>query len=74
METQYIDQIVSEIMTDMSERQKTTGPTGGSSVPDFDDAFGDLIQDDDVASNAVMRRIWKELQVAHRLERSKQKG
>lgn len=65
MQTQYIDQIVSEIMTDISKRQKTTNQTGNSSVPDFEDAFRDLIQDNDDASNVVMRRIWKGLQDAH---------
>ena len=67
MRTQYIDQIVNEILTDMSHREKdVTTPAEPSSVPQFDDAFGEIIQDDDEMSKDAMRRIWEELQNTHR--------
>lgn len=67
MQTQYIEQIVNEILTDMSRREKdSAGRKEISSVPDFEDAFGELIQQEDEASRNVMRRIWKELQQTHR--------
>lgn len=63
MQTEYIDQIVSEILTDMSHRQKgTAAHAEPSPVPDFDAAFGELIDEDDQTSRDVMHRIWKELQ------------
>jgi hypothetical protein len=62
MRTQYIDQIVNDILTDISQREKdATTHMYGSSVPNFEDAFGELIQEDDETSKDVMRRIWKEL-------------
>ena len=67
MHTQYIDQIVNEILTDISHRDKNaTAPSDISSVPNVEDAFGKLIQDDDETSKDVMRRIWKELKLTHR--------
>jgi hypothetical protein len=66
MRTQYIDQIVNEILTDMSHREKdATNSAEPSSVPKFEDAFGEVIQDDDEISKDVMRRIWEELQSTH---------
>lgn len=63
MQNQYIDQIVNEILTDMSQRETdATAHTAQSSVPNFEDAFGELIKEDDETSRDVMRRIWKELQ------------
>jgi len=67
MRTQYIDQIVNEILTDMSHRENdATAPADISSVPNFEDAFGELIQEDDETSKGVMRRIWKELKDTRR--------
>ena len=67
MRTQEIDQIVNEILTDMSRREKNAGdPADKSSLPDFEDAFGKLTQDDDQTSKDVMRKIWRELKHAHR--------
>jgi len=67
MRTRYIDQIVNDILTDMSHREnKATAPADRSCVPDFQDTFGKLIQDDDETSKDVMRRIWKELAHTHR--------
>ena len=63
MRTQYIDQIVNEILTDMSHREKdATGHTDISSVPGFEEALGEFIQEEDETSRDVMRRIWTELQ------------
>ena len=67
MRTQHIDQIVNEILTDMSNREKdAASQMDASSIPDFEEAFGDLLQEDDEASMDVMRKIWKELQEVHR--------
>ncbi|MCB2146898.1 MAG: hypothetical protein KQI81_10515 [Deltaproteobacteria bacterium] len=67
MRTQYVDQIVNEILTDMSHREKdTTGHRDISSVPGFEEALGELIQEEDETSRDVMRRIWNELQAIHR--------
>lgn len=67
MRTQYIDQIVNEILTDMSHRKKNTAdPSDLSSVPNFEDAFGKLIEDDDETSRDVMHKIWTELKHTHR--------
>ena len=67
MRTQYVDQIVNEILTDMSQRENdTTNHTDISAVPNFEDAIGKLIQEDDETSRDVMRRIWRELQETHR--------
>ena len=67
MRNQYIDQLVDEILTDMSHREKdATTPSDISSVPDFEDAFGTLIQDDDETSKDAMRKIWKKLKHTHR--------
>ena len=75
MRTQYVDQIVNEILTNMSHRENdATAHTDISSVPDFEDAFGELIQEDDKTSVDVMRRIWKELQGTHRTGNGKQAG
>ncbi|WP_319405310.1 hypothetical protein [uncultured Desulfosarcina sp.] len=68
MRTQYIDQIVNEILTDMSHREKeSTGPMDISSIPNFEEAFGELIKEEDETSRDVMRRIWNELQDTHRI-------
>ena len=67
MRTQYIDQIVNEILIDMSHREKdATGHRDKSSVPGFEEALGELIQEEDETSRDVMRRIWNELQGLHR--------
>jgi hypothetical protein len=67
MPTPYIDQIVKEILTDMSHGKKSaTAPADSSSVPDFEDTFGKIIQDDDETSRDVMRRIWNELKHTYR--------
>ncbi len=68
MRTQYIDQIVNEILTDMSHRDKiATAPSDISSVPNFEDVIWKLIQDDDETSRDVMHRIWEVLQETHRV-------
>jgi hypothetical protein len=65
MQTEYIDQIVNEILADMPLRQKGTGAHAKPSpVPDFEDAFGELIKNSDETSRDVMHRIWKELRQA----------
>ena len=67
MRTPFIDQIVNEILTDMSHREKNAGDRADkASVPDFEDAFGKLTQDDDETSRDAMRQIWKELKQSHR--------
>jgi hypothetical protein len=67
MQTQAIDQIVNDILTDMSSRSRRTAPRANApSVPDFDDAFGEIFQGNDETDNDIMRRIWKELQETHR--------
>ena len=67
MRTQYVDQIVNEILIDMANRDEhATSHPDVSPVPDFEDAFGTLLQEDDATSKDVMRRIWNELQNAHR--------
>jgi hypothetical protein len=67
MQTQYIDQIVKDILTDMSRREKSATATGNiSSAPNFEDAFGRLIQEEDEIDRDVMRRIWEGLQETHR--------
>jgi hypothetical protein len=63
MQTEDIDQIVNDILTGMSHRQRDAAPAP-SPVPDFEDAFGQLIQEDDQTSRDVMHRIWKELRRA----------
>jgi len=66
MQCPEIDQIVNEILVDMSEREKDApSEVDASSVPEFEEAFGDLLQDDDETSLVVMRKIWKELQAVH---------
>ena len=66
MRTQFIDDIVNEILTDMSNRQKTAPDhMGTSSIPEFEEAFGAMIPENDETSNVIMRRIWKELQETH---------
>ncbi|WP_319521843.1 hypothetical protein [uncultured Desulfosarcina sp.] len=67
MQTQTIDQIVNDILTDMSDRDRGAAPhANAASVPDFDDAFGEILQGNDATENDIMRRIWKELQETHR--------
>lgn len=67
MRPREIDQIVNEILSDTSHREKHAGgPTDKSSVPDFEDAFKKLTQDDDETSRDIMRRIWRELKQSHR--------
>ncbi|BBO75764.1 hypothetical protein DSCW_31810 [Desulfosarcina widdelii] len=67
MQTQTIDQIVNDIMTDMSKGNRGAAPrANAASVPDFDDAFGDILQENDKTENDIMRKIWKELQETHR--------
>ncbi len=64
MRTQTIDQIVNEILADMSNRKKDTAistSTHTSATPHFEDAFEKLLQDEDPTSQEVMRRIWKKL-------------
>ena len=67
-----IDQIVQEILTDMSLRDKAvianSHPTPG---PELDMLFEELLEDDDETGKAVMRRILEELQATHRLRRVK---
>lgn len=66
MRTEDIDQIVNEILTDMSHRENNTSASADrSSVPDFEDTFRKLIQDDE-SSKEAMRKIWKELTHPHR--------
>jgi hypothetical protein len=70
MQTEYIDLIVNEILTDMSHRRKGSAVHADPSpVPDFEDAFGELIQEDDQTSRDVMHRIWKELRQAQGVSR-----
>ena len=65
MQTEYIDQIVNDILTGMSHRQRDAAAhPNPSPVPDFEDAFGQLIQEDDQTSRDVMHRIWKEFRQA----------
>lgn len=65
MQTEDIDQIVNDILTGMSHRQRDAAAAPAPSpVPDFEDAFGQLIQEDDQTSRDVMHRIWKELRRA----------
>ena len=67
MRNQYMDEMVSEILSDISDRKNETSSRSNiSSIPSFDDAFGELLQDNDATSNRVMRRIWEELQETHR--------
>ncbi|WP_372682866.1 hypothetical protein [Desulfosarcina sp.] len=66
MRTADIDQIVNEILTDMSHRENNISASADrSSVPDFEDTFGKLIQDDE-SSKEAMRKIWEELTHPHR--------
>jgi len=67
MQTQTIDQIVNDILTDMSKQNRGAAPhTDAASVPDFDDVFGEILQENDKTDNDIMRKIWKELQETHR--------
>lgn len=69
MQTQTIDQIVNDIMTDMSKGNRGAAPhADAASVPDFDDAFGEILQSNDKTDNDIMRRIWNELQETHRAQ------
>ena len=66
MQRQDVDQIVNDILIDMSKREKDATPRAeSSSVPEFEDAFKDLLQEDDETSLIVMRKIWRELQAVH---------
>ena len=61
-----VDQIVNEILVDMFKREKdAASEVDASSVPEFEEAFGNLLQEDDETSLVVMRKIWKELQAVH---------
>ncbi|BBO70991.1 hypothetical protein DSCA_49210 [Desulfosarcina alkanivorans] len=65
MQPRYIEHIVNEILTDMSQREThADAPSDQLSAPDFEKAFGELIKEDDETSRDVMRRIWKELRQA----------
>ena len=67
MQTQTIDQIVNDIMTDMSKGNRSVAPhADAASVPDFDDAFGEILQNNDKTDNDIMRRIWNEMQKTNR--------
>ena len=67
MQTQAIDQIVNDILTDMSNQNRGAAPpANAASVPDFDDAFGEIFQENDKTDNDIMRKIWKELQKTRR--------
>ena len=62
MQTEEINQIVQEIMTDMAYRDKARRPNPEASArPDLEDIFEELIHEDDETSQRVMRRIWKQL-------------
>lgn len=62
MKSEYIDQIVQDIMTDMSLREKDTATQSKTAVIPFpEDAIEEFIQEDDETGKDVMRKIWKEL-------------
>jgi hypothetical protein len=62
MKTEYIDQIVQDIVTDMSFREKNAASQSETaSIPFPEDAIEEFIQDDDETGKDVMRKIWKEL-------------
>jgi hypothetical protein len=62
MKSEYIDQMVQEILSDMSIREKDPA-TQPETIPlAFPaDAIEEFIQDDDEIGKMVMRRIWREL-------------
>ena len=67
MQTQTIDQILNDIMADMSRGNRGAAPhANAASVPDFDDAFGEILQGNDKTDNDIMRKLWKELQETQR--------
>jgi hypothetical protein len=63
MQTKQINQIVDEIISDISKRDKTaTADPESCAMPGLEDVVEELIQEDDETSRQVMRTIWKELQ------------
>jgi hypothetical protein len=66
MQTKQIDQIVAEIISDISKKDSTKADDPESCpLPGFDDVVEQLIDEDDETSRRVMRAIWKELQEKH---------
>ncbi|BBO87097.1 hypothetical protein [Desulfosarcina ovata] len=60
--TEYVDQMVKEILADISRRETNPSPKQtGASVAEMEDAFDMIFHDEDELSKAVMRKILKEL-------------
>jgi hypothetical protein len=62
MKAEHIDQIVQEILTDITQRKRdaATKPETAA-IPFAEDVIEEFIQEDDETGKDVMRKIWREL-------------
>jgi CRP-like cAMP-binding protein len=62
MKSEFIDQMVQEILTDMYSKEKDTATKPETTAFAFpEDAIEEFIQEDDEIGKNVMRKIWREL-------------